>query len=175
MQIPNNESLGDMINSQMSGQDGNVAEIKTVKDARAMIAEKNIPRTIKNLNRIFYSFIILLFAVSGVLIYFFAVNKQIMNQANLSIKVSNSRHSLLAEINYFVRKLHLIGTEVLSSKSEEQATKDTVDLINLVQRQEQPAAAGSVSSRRGDSPDEHAAEQRCVDQEHHQLRANQYH
>jgi PAS domain S-box-containing protein len=133
---PGNESVNnnDLGSSQISNEANN-ADIKAIKDFRAMFAEKNVPRTIKNLNRIFYSFIILLFAVSGLLIYFFSINKTIVSNANSSIQVSNSRHSLLAEINFFVRKLHLIGTNTMTTGKDEQATKDRIkDKSNQLQQ-----------------------------------------
>lgn len=117
-----NESVNDVGSSQMSAGEG--GDIKTVKDTRALIAEKNVPRTIKNLNRIFYIFIILFLAIIGLLIYFSAVNRMTMREVNTAIKVTNARHSTLAEINYFVRKLHSIGIELLTYGTTQQAQID---------------------------------------------------
>lgn len=106
----------------MSANEG--GDIKTVKDTRALIAEKNVPRTIKNLNRIFYIFIILFLAIIALLIYFCSVNKSILQEVNTSIKVTNARHSTLAEINYFVRKLHALGIELLDYGTNNQTEID---------------------------------------------------
>jgi hypothetical protein len=127
-----NESLNDVGSSQMSNAEG--GDIKTVKDTRALIAEKNVPRTIKNLNRIFYIFILFLLVVSALLIYFCSVNKTTLSDANTAIKVSHARHSILAEINFFVRKLHSIGIDLLdfgpNDPAQVAATKVIVDLAD---------------------------------------------
>lgn len=125
-----NESLNDVGSSQLSNAEG--GDIKTVKDTRAMIAEKNVPRTIKNLNRIFYIFILLLLVASALLIYFCSAIKTTFNDANTAFKVTHARHSTLAEINYFVRKLHSIGIKLLeygaSNDAQIAMTKTTVSL-----------------------------------------------
>jgi hypothetical protein len=52
--------------------------------------------------------------IISLLIFFSSVNKQSMQEANQAIKVTNSRHSILAEINFLVRKMHLIGIQALA-------------------------------------------------------------
>ena len=103
-----------------------------------MIAEKNVPRTIKNLNRIFYLFVLFSVAVSSVLIYFFTINRDVQTNMTAAIKVAHSRHSLLSEINYFVRKYQMIGSETLTyadMAAVETATKDKIkELSNTLQQ-----------------------------------------
>ena len=135
--MENNNSVGGGMDNSQASNEAN-ADIKTVKDARAMIAEKNVPRTIKNLNRIFYIFVVLLLAVSGILIYFFTDNRSIQKHMIDAIKVAHTRHSLLAELNFYVRKYQLIGTGVLvysNMATEEAATKVKIkDLSDSLQQ-----------------------------------------
>ncbi len=78
-----------------------------------MIAEKNVPRTIKSLNLIFYLFGLFVLVVSAVLVSFFLANQTKLKQVAAAIKVAHSRHSLLSEINFYVRKYQLMATGVL--------------------------------------------------------------
>lgn len=137
-EVGGNESLNDIGSSQLSNAEG--ADIKTVKDTRALIAEKNVPRTIKNLNRIFYLFILFLLVIFALLIFFCSVNKSTMNEINTALKVTHARHSILAEINYFVRKLHSIGINLLdygtTRDAEIAAVKATVSYHLLDKHEE---------------------------------------
>lgn len=108
-----NGSVNEMGSSQYSG-DGANGDIKVVKDAKAMIAEKNVPKTIKTLNSIFYIFILILLGISGVHIYFVVSNKEMLDDAAVGIKMTNYRHSLLSEINFYTRYLWLVGLYALS-------------------------------------------------------------
>ena len=107
------ESLNAGDISQHSNEGGNT-DLKTVKDARAMIAEKNVPKSIKNLNRIFYAVISMLVVLTGVLVYFFVNNCAVLKDAGTAIKVAHIRHSLLSEIYFHVRKYEFLAVGVLN-------------------------------------------------------------
>lgn len=141
-----NEGGSDYMSSAGSINENN----KELKEARALISEKNVPKNIKLLNRIFIVFLISLLIVYGVNFVMFLLKNTNMNESLEAAAITYSRHSMLAETNFYCRKLNLAANEWLEDGlTMIKPVKETVRVFsNPIRFQKKPVCSKKSSSRR---------------------------
>jgi hypothetical protein len=80
---------------------------KQLKEAKALISEKNVPKNIKILNRIFLAFLFSLLCIYIANFWIFTLKNIDSNEMVETSVITYSRHSMLAETNYYSRMLNL--------------------------------------------------------------------
>jgi PAS domain S-box-containing protein len=103
---PFEQSMNEVASEAMSSA-ASIENNKELKEAKALISEKNVPKSIKLLNRIFIILKVALLVIYQVGFFFFLDKNDNMTQSLTAAIIIYSRHSMLAETNYYSRKLNL--------------------------------------------------------------------
>lgn len=104
---------------------------KQLKEAKAQISEKNVPKSIRRLNYIFMCFLVMLLIVYGGIAAALFYKSSSLTSSVEGLIVTSSRHSTLAETNFYCRKLNLAANQFLLY-SDSQTDAQTEDLITQV-------------------------------------------
>ncbi|EAR83935.1 PAS domain S-box protein (macronuclear) [Tetrahymena thermophila SB210] len=94
--------------SNVSGTSAN-DEMRQLKDFKAMISEKTVPKSIKILTRTVFILILILIALSGYDLGFKLTNKSDVNEAINAIYYGYLNPTLMEEVNYYTRMLQMLG------------------------------------------------------------------
>lgn len=103
-------SIDDGMSEMSIKSDGSVNdEMKHLKECKAAISEKKVPKEIKRLNIIFHLFGLFVLAILITDLAFYVNLNNDAGSASKAIDITYHRTSLLAEDNFYIRKLNLIG------------------------------------------------------------------
>jgi len=113
------ERSGAMGQPQSEIESGNELneEIRDLKEFKSMISEKTIPKSIRILRNAAFLFAIVLLGLSILDLCFFSALKNEFRDGTDTIANSFSRHDIIANINYNLRKLQLFANGTLTSSS----------------------------------------------------------
>lgn len=83
--------------------------MRHLKDFKAMISEKTVPKSIKILTRTVFLLILILIALSGYDLGFKLTNETDITEGINAINYGHLNPTLMEEVNYYTRLLHMLG------------------------------------------------------------------
>lgn len=83
--------------------------MRHLKDFKAMISEKTVPKSIKILTRTVFLLILILIALSGFDLGFKLSNETTIQEGVDAINYGHLTPTLMEEVNYYTRLLHMVG------------------------------------------------------------------
>ena len=86
--------------------------MRHLKDFKAMISEKTVPKSIKTLTRTVFILIIILIALSSYDLAFKLTNETDITEGINAIYNGHLNPTLMEEVNYYARVLHMLGKYV---------------------------------------------------------------